>query len=151
MKKIILVLFILNFNFIFSQTKSEIEALIITIARTENSKEIAKTGEIKKILLYGKKALPILSGFFTDREITNVYSDCAKRKLSKGEIAIIIADHIRRMPYFQLTGIQNCTLSHCEKNPNLIEYYFQFMTDEKLKGFKNKYDEWLAKSQDSRP
>lgn len=151
MKKIIILLFIFNVSFVFSQTKSEIEALVITIAKVENSKEISTTEETKNILLYGKKALPILSRFFTDREITNVYSDCAKRMLSKGEIAIIIADHIQRMPYFQLTGIQNCTLSHCEKNPNLVEYYFQFITEEKLSSFKNKYDEWLSKNQKLRP
>jgi hypothetical protein len=29
-----------------------------------------------------------------------------KRKLLKGEIAIILADHIKRMPYFTITGIQ---------------------------------------------
>lgn len=151
MKKIIILLFIFKASLVFSQTKSEIEALIIAIAKTENSKEIIKTGEIKNIFLYGKKALPILSGFFTDREITNVYSDCAKRKLSKGEVAIIIADHIQRMPYFQLTGFQNCTLSHCEKNPNLVEYYFQFITEGRLSSFKKRYDEWLAKNQNLRP
>ena len=130
----------------FSQTKSEINNLLIRISKTENSKEIAKTSDAKKILRYGKKALPLLSQFFTITELSNVYSDCEKRKLLKSEIAIIIADHIQRMPYFQLTGIQNCTLSHCEKNPNLIEYYFQYIGREKLDSFKKKYDDWLTEN-----
>lgn len=43
MKKIIILLFIFKASLVFSQTKSEIEALIIAIAKTENSKEIIKT------------------------------------------------------------------------------------------------------------
>ncbi len=28
------------------------------------------------------------------------------------------------MPYFTLTGIENCLFQFCENNPNLIESYF---------------------------
>jgi hypothetical protein len=143
MSKAFLITFLLSFSIGFSQTKAEVEKLLTEISKTENSKEIIKTSEAKKLTKFGKKALPILSGQFTNTEVSNVYSDCEKRKLLKGEIAIIVADHIKKMPYFQLTGIQNCILSHCEKNPNLIEYYFQYIGSEKLAKFKKKYDDWL--------
>ncbi|MBW3524818.1 hypothetical protein [Chryseobacterium sp. NKUCC03_KSP] len=67
MKKIIILLFIFKASLVFSQTKSEIEALVITIAKTENSKEIIKTGEIK-IFSYMVKKLCQYYLFFSQTE-----------------------------------------------------------------------------------
>lgn len=148
MKKAILIIFFANFTLSFSQTKSEIDTLFIEILKTKNSREIIKTTQAKKVIQFGKNVLPILSSFFTDKTKTDVYSDCEKRGLLKGEIAIILADHIEKMPYAQLTGIQNCTLSFCEKNPNLIEYYFPYIGNDKLDSFKKIYDEWLKNEEE---
>ncbi|MBU3012187.1 hypothetical protein KO506_12290 [Polaribacter vadi] len=145
MKKIrlIIIISILNLNFGFSQTKSEIDLLLNGISETENSKEITKTKQAKKIIAFGENSLKILSEFFTDSSLTKIKSECQKRNLTKGELAIIVADRIENMPYFQLTGIQNCLLEFCEGNPNLIEYYLPSIKDLGIEKFKKKYVEWL--------
>ncbi len=78
----------------------------------------------KKMLLKLTSFLTYLAKFFDIPTQTIIYSDCQNRFLTKGEVAIIVADRLKTMPYYNLTGIQNCTLSHCENNSNLIEYYF---------------------------
>lgn len=144
MKKQLLITFILIFNFGLSQTKTEIDSLLNEISKTENSKEIRNTNEAKKFVDYGWKILPILSDFFTDQTETNVKSECVSRNLTKGEIAIIISDAIEGMPYAKITGVQNCTLTFCEKNLNLIEYYLDFIKSDGIEKFQTKYNLWLA-------
>jgi hypothetical protein len=146
MKKIrlIIIISILNLNFVSAQTEPEINSLLNIISRTENSKEISKTKQAKKIIAFGEKVLPILSEFFTDSSLSEIKSECQKRKLTKGEIAIILADRIVTMPYFQLTGMQNCLVEFCKENPNLIEYYFPSISQGGIQQFKKKYTEWLS-------
>ncbi|APQ18754.1 hypothetical protein [Maribacter hydrothermalis] len=146
MKKIglILLTILLNLNLSFSQTESEIDLLLNGISETENSKEIIKTEQAKKIIAFGENSLKTLAEFFTDSTLTKVKSECQERNLTKGEIAIIIADRIERMPYFIVTGVQNCTMEFCENNPNLIEYYLPWIEKDDGKSFKEKYINWLA-------
>lgn len=140
------ILFVSNLSFVFAQTKNEFDQLINEIS-VENSIDIIKTNEAKKIIAYKEKSLSILANFFTIGTLTNIKSDCLKRNLTKGEVAIIIADKIERMPYFQLTSIQNCTLEFCKNNPNLIEYYFPFIQKDKAKSFNKKYINWLKSAE----
>ena len=146
MKNITLIILtiLLNLNLSFSQTESEIDSLLTEISETENTKEIAKTEQAKKIITFGEKALLTLTEFFTDSTLTKVKSECQKRNLTKGEIAIIMADRIEFMPYAKLTGIQNCLLTFCENNPNLIEYYLWAIKRDGVENFKNKYKNWLV-------
>ncbi len=146
MKKIVLIFLIilLNQNLSFSQTKSEIDTLLSGISETENSKGITKTEQGKKIITFGKNSLLTLSDFFTDSTVTKVKSECQERNLTKGEIAIIMADRIERMPYFTITGIQNCLLTYCENNLNFIEYYLWAIKRDGTDNFKIKYKNWLS-------
>ncbi len=145
MKKIglILLTILLNLNWSFSQTKSEIDSLLNGIAETENSKGITKTEQAKKIIAFGENSLKTLAEFFTDSTLTIIKSDCQERNLTKGEIAIIMADRIEGMPYFTVTGIQNCLATFCENNPNLIEYYLWAIKRDGTEKFKEKYLDWL--------
>ncbi|WP_046745904.1 hypothetical protein [Kordia zhangzhouensis] len=144
-KTVLLYLIILlNLNFSFSQTESEIDLLLNEIAKTKNSIGIIKTTQAEKIMDFGEKALPILTEFFTDSTLTEIKSECNKRNLTKGELAIIIADRIEGMPFALLTGVQNCTMKFCENNPNLIEYYLPWIKQDGGKLFKEKYISWLA-------
>tara|TARA_Y100000815_G_scaffold273595_1_gene305256 strand:- start:218 stop:652 length:435 start_codon:yes stop_codon:yes gene_type:complete len=117
-----LIIFV-NLNLAFSQTKSEIDSLLNGISTIENSKEISKTEQARKIISFEQNSLTTLAIFFTDSTMTKVKSECQERNLTKGEIAIIMADQVEFMPYGTLTGIQNCLLTFCENNPNLVEYY----------------------------
>ena len=139
-----LIIVVLISSFVFSQSKSEIENLLDGIAKIENSKEITKTEQAEKLIEYGWRILPTLAEFFTDQTLTEIKSECNNRILNKGEIAIIMADRIEGMPYARVTGIQNCTLTFCEKNANLIEYYLPFIERDGIKIFQEKYIEWLA-------
>ncbi|TCI90961.1 hypothetical protein [Tenacibaculum sp. M341] len=145
MKKfmILISMLVLNFGIVFSQTKSEVDSLLTEIAKTKNSKDIIKTIQAKRIETFGEKSLITLAEFFTDLTLTNIKSECNNRNLTKGEIAIIIADKIESMPYYTLTQIQNCTLTFCENNPNLIEYYFSTNNSLNNKIFKERYVKWL--------
>ena len=146
MKKIRLTLIfgILISNFGFSQSKSEIENLLNGISKIENSKEITKTEQAQKLIKYSWRILPTLAEFFTDQTPTNIKSECQDRILKKGELAIILADRIEGMPYLKLTGMQNCILTFCDKNPNLVEYYLPAIVAQGMPEFKEKYNEWLA-------
>jgi len=145
MKKTIFtfLIIVLNLNLSFSQTKPEIDSLLNGISETENSKEITKTEQAKKIIAFGENSLITLAEFFTDSTLTKVKSECQERNLTKGEIAIIMADQIEFMPYGTLTGIQNCLLSFCENNPNLVEYYFWAIKRDGVENFQKKYVDWL--------
>lgn len=146
MKKIRLALIIGIFisNFGFAQSKSDIGKLLSGISKIENSKEITKTEQSEKLIEYGWQILPTLAEFFTDQTQTNIKSECNDRILNKGEIAIIMADRIEGMPYATVTGIQNCTLTFCEQNANLVEYYLPFIERDGIEKFKEKYLSWLA-------
>lgn len=135
---------ILSFNLSFAQSKTEIDSLLEVIGKTKQSKFIAGTSETKQIMTYKETVLPILADFFTDSTLVNTNSICNNRFLTKGELAIIITDRIESMPYFTLTGIDNCLLTFCENNPNLIEYYLDFIRRDGIKNFQLKYSNWLT-------
>ncbi len=137
----------MNLNLGLAQTKSEIDSLLNGISITENSKGIAKTEQAEKIIAYGQNALPILAELFTDSTLTKVKSECQERNLTKGELAIIVADRIELMPYFTLTGVQNCLVSFCEENQNFIEYYIWKISQDGLENFQRKYMDWLVSSE----
>ena len=139
-----LIIGILIWNIGFSQSKSDIENLLDEISKVEDSKEISKTEQAKKLMKYGWRILPTLAEFFTDQTLTNIESGCNNRNLKKGEVAIIMADRIEGMPYARVTGIQNCTFTFCDKNPNLIEYYLPFIERDGIENFQKKYLKWLA-------
>ena len=125
-----------------AQIGEKVENDFIKILQLKDSKEIAKSSNLKSIKKkYNKKALVYLAKFFDIPTKTNVYSTCQSRFLTKGEVAIIVADQIDRMPYAELTGIQNCTLQFCKKNPNLIEYYFSYIKS--YPEFQSKYYQYL--------
>ena len=121
--------------------------MLNVIAKTKDSKEITKTESAKKLYNYGLKLLPTLTEFFTDQTETNVKSECIERNLTKGEIAIIMADRIEAMPYFRVTGIQNCLFTFCEKNLNYIEYYLPAIKRDGIEKFKSKYIAWLKSNE----
>lgn len=133
----------MNSHFGFSQTSADINSLLDKISEIGNSREIAKSKEAEKIINYGEKALPILADIFTNPEPTKIFSECNNRNLTKGEIAIIIADRIQGMPYNKLTGIENCLLTFCERNLNLIEYYLDAIERNGISDFQQKYKVWL--------
>ena len=135
---------LLGFNMGFSQTQYEIDSLLTALTGTENSKGIRNTEQAEKIISYHEKALPILAEFFIDSTETNIKSDCHSRHLTKGELAIIMADHIDRMPYAILTGVRNCILEFCPNNSNLIEHYLPSINDDGFSNFKQKYLSWLS-------
>ena len=140
MKKLVFILF-----FTLSakaQIGENVEREFNKILLTKNSKEISHSSSLVTLQKkYGKSSLVYLAKLFDISTKTNVYSDCHNRFLTKGEIAIIIADQIDRMPYFELTGIQNCTLNYCDGNPNLIEYYFSYLKS--YNEFQRKYYQYL--------
>ena len=125
------------------QTATEIDRLISILAKTTDSRDITKKPEARRILDYGDNVLPLLATFFTDTTITMANSDCQKVFLNKGEIAIILADRIEIMPYATLTGIQNCILSFCDDNSNLVEYYVTAIRRDII-SFQHKYQNWLT-------
>lgn len=144
LKYSILLLFIMMLSHkSIGQSRDEIDKLLLSICNIKDSKNISNTEQAKKIVKYGVKNLPILATFFTDTTQTKVKSDCQDFYLRKGEIAIILADQIERMPYSHLTGIQNCLLEFCENNPNFIEYYLYAIRRGGVSIFKDKYLKWL--------
>ncbi len=130
-------------NLAYSQSKQDIELLLEGIGNCGNSINITKNENAKVLIQYDWKVLPILAELFTDNTQSNVYSDCLNRFLSYGEIAIIMADRIEGMPYYQLTGIQNCIATFCENNINFIEYYLPFIQRDGIDTFCEKYKAWL--------
>lgn len=137
-------LFVISaFEAVSQNQYKNIDNLLYQIGKTNNSKLIAKdfTDEIASL---DKDDLQTLTLFFKDTSTTDVYSDCQNRKLKRGELAIIVADLADNMPYHRLTGIQNCILSFCKDNPNLIEYYFNYMEGKNYDSFYKKYNEYLS-------
>ena len=128
----------------FDQMSAEIDSLITEIGTTPDSRMITNTIPAKRIIAFGESSLAILAVLFSDTTSTNVRSDCQDRHLTKGEIAIIMADRIEGMPYATITGIQNCLLTFCENNSNLIEYYLSAIKGNGVEKFQRKYIEWLS-------
>lgn len=127
----------------FAQTKAEVESLLAIIGDTANSRNIIKSQSAEALAALGKEVLPILTDNFLDSTEVDTFSDCLSRNLTRGEIAIILADKIEMMPYATLTGVQNCLLTFCENNPNFIEYYLDYVRHDDLGVFQKKYKEWL--------
>lgn len=144
--KILTILLLLSVNIQIGFTQNvlavEIDRLISAISLIDSSQKIIETEEAAQIIKMGEDGLIILSDFFADTTITNIKSKCQNRKLVKGEIAIILADRIELMPYYYLTKIQNCLMTFCEDNPNLIEYYLNSIKRD-LNSFTKDYKEWL--------
>ena len=111
--------------------------------KQKTQKKLQKLYKAQGIIGLGKNSLLNLASFFTDKTLSQIKSECNKRYLTKGEIAIIMADQIQFMPYAKLTGIQNCTLSFCKDNPNLVEYYLDAIENTGVEVFQKKYIDWL--------
>jgi hypothetical protein len=144
--KILTILLLLSVNIQIGFTQNvlavEIDRLISAISLIDSSQKIIETEEAAQIIKMGEDGLIILSDFFADTTITNIKSKCQNRKLVKGEIAIILADRIELMPYYYLTKTQNCLMTFCEDNPNLIEYYLNSIKRD-LNSFTKDYKKWL--------
>ena len=54
--------------------------------------------------------------FFTNSILSEIKSDCHNMILTKGELAIIVADRIEGMPFALLTKVQNCLLKFFKNN-----------------------------------
>lgn len=137
------IIFILFSNLIFGQSDNEIEKLLIDVCRVSDSKDIIRDKSAMQISDYQDKSLNILTDFFIDDSKTEVYSKCLKRKLNRGEVAIILCDRIEIMPYFQLIKMQNTGLSFCKDNPNFVEPYLDIIKKQSTKAFQEKYVKWL--------
>jgi len=140
---IIVTLLIFSINYSSAQSSQMIDSLLLPLYKVENSKDISKALQAKQIISYGSNLLLLLSTYFTDTTQTNIKSDCQNIYLTKGEVAIILADRIEIMPYALLTGIQNDILEFCKDNPNLVEYYLTAIRRNNIKLFKQKYIDWL--------
>ncbi|HOY12607.1 MAG TPA: hypothetical protein PLY70_05680 [Saprospiraceae bacterium] len=128
----------------FGQTQLLIDSLVTVLSETKNSIEISKKPEAIKIISYGQKSLTFLSNIFDDQTLTETRSEFQNLVLTKGEIAIILADKIEYMPYGRLTNIQNCLLEFCKDNPNLVEYYLFSIRSNNVKEFQRRYKDWLT-------
>lgn len=127
----------------YGQSKVEIENLLTDVCKVRNSKDIIRNESAMKISDYQEDALNVLPEYFTDNSKTEVYSECLKRKLNRGEVAIILCDRIEIMPYFELVGMHNSAFLFCKDNPNFVEPYLNIIKKQSPKNFKEKYVEWL--------
>lgn len=134
----------LNVN-ISTGTLKLLDSLLLSIYDgVSNSKYISRTKQAKQIISFGRSVLPALSMYFSDTTQTKIRSECQNFNLNRGEVAIVLADRIERMPYFYVTHIQNCTLQFCEDNPNLVEFYFYAIRRDTVQSFQERYVEWLS-------
>lgn len=136
----------MQFQVSFSQQNDNLNYFLDEISQLENSKEILNDKNSQIIIQKGIEMLMPLSDTFTDFTITSVKSECQDKFLTKGEISIILADHILKMSYFLVTGIRNCLMTFCEDNPNLIEYYLDAIDRKGVSKFKEDYQKWLKKT-----
>ncbi|GAO45356.1 hypothetical protein FPE01S_05_00530 [Flavihumibacter petaseus NBRC 106054] len=127
----------------YGQTQIDIDSLLKPLHDIKSSKDISAHHNAQAILNFGDRALPLLANRFADTALTEIHSDCREFVLTKGEVAIIMADKIEMMPYALLTHVQNCTLEFCKDNPNLIEYYLYPIRRNGMEIFQYRYNEWL--------
>lgn len=139
----IFTVFTVSLGSTIGQSSQVIDSLLLPLYDIPNSKDLSKAPEGKGIIKYGANVLPILASYFTDTTQTKVKSDCQDTYLTRGEIAMILADRTEIMPYALLTGIQNCIFEYCEDNPNFIEYYILAIRQNGVKLFEQKYSDWL--------
>lgn len=146
MKKILIVIIILlvNMNNSFAQTISKVDSLLQEIGTIKDSKNIIKTNQAIQIMVFKDSALPVLAELFTDTTPTQIHSECQDRTLTKGEIAVILADRILPMPFAVLIGVQNCLMIYCDNNPNRVEYHLDILQRKEMVNFQNTYKEWLT-------
>ncbi|MXV50071.1 hypothetical protein GS399_03735 [Pedobacter sp. HMF7647] len=140
---IILIYLTLLTSLSFGQSQSQVDSLLTALYDTKKSKDISTQKEATQIISFGDKVLPLLTKLFSDNTPTEINSECQGLKLTKGEVAIILADRIEIMPYALLTHIQNCSLEFCNDNPNLIEYYLNAIRRDGVEKFQNRYTDWL--------
>lgn len=125
------------------QSKNEIDSLLTLLNSVNDSRELINQPASERFVEFGEGALEPLALAFTDSTLTDVYSECQNRKLTRGELAIIMADRIELMPYYTITGVQNCLMTFCEDNPNLIEYYLTDTERLGVEDFQARYLAWL--------
>jgi hypothetical protein len=143
----ILLIIVLTTCILTSSAQTHDEITDVLTALSGQSEFLTKDPSVTKLFDRGETILPTLAKHFTDSLKSDVFSKCMGRYLTRGEIAIIIADHVEGMPYFTLTGLQNCTLESCKGNPNFIEYYLDFIKFRGMtKTFQKRYEDWLKSS-----
>ena len=141
--RLICLILLFTGNTTWAQSPAGLDSLLSHLSG--NSRHLTKIIAVKKFISQGTISLPALAANFTDTTLSKVFSNCTGRYLTKGEIAIILADRIETMPYFTLTGLQNCLLESCDDNPNFVEYYFYFIRVRGMtKAFQRRYVEWLS-------
>lgn len=139
------IIWLVSYSAVLAQGETEIKTLFDSLSLKQiSSRDIIIQSEAKTITKGCRKNLQELSSFFSDTTQTNIISECNSLPLNKGEIAIILADHIEIMPYAKLTGIENHLLQFCEKNPNKIEYYIVSIRRLGIIEFQNRYTTWLS-------
>jgi hypothetical protein len=128
-------------NKTLAQLNHRVDSLLLLVYNTDSSKQIAGTEAGQRLMAYGYHLLPMLTMKFYDTTVTGVASSCVNRFLTRGEVAIILADRIEGMPYCFLTGVQNCLLQFC--GPNKIETYLWWIRRNGIATFAKKYRQWL--------
>lgn len=109
------------------------------------SAQVTTDSSVIPLLAKGDTLLSLLAEHFTDYSVSRVYSACTKRFLTRGELAMILADKIEGMPYYLLTGFENCLLDQCPDNPNRVEYYLPYIRSRGItRLLQQRYREWLA-------
>ncbi|WP_430909597.1 hypothetical protein [Maribacter sp. 2-571] len=101
------------------------------------------TSQTQKIIAYGESALPILVNLFTNNDASNNRFRCERSFLTKGEIAIIIADLIEPIPYTKVTGALSCDLDFCTEHSVSIANYLPAIKTYGTQNFQKKYRDWL--------
>lgn len=143
LRSLSLLLLLLPIMKLSAQESNPIEILMHEIILgVDSSQHLAYHPAGLKIIAYGQVALPVLLDHFADEQSVAIYSACNQRRLTQGELAMILADQTIRMPYFQLTRIQNCLFEFCPNNDNLIEYYLDVVARDRAQ-FIQRYRIWM--------
>ncbi|MCD2424832.1 hypothetical protein LQ567_18765 [Niabella pedocola] len=143
MRTLLLNILLINATGAYGQSLAEMDSLVRAAGSIRNSNQLAQSRQLAVAKGYGPSALFVLAALFNKEGETGIYSDCRKRNLTEGEVAMIFADGIEWMPYATLTGMQNCTLTFCEDNLNKIEYYFGVIHLIGVETFQKRYLNWL--------
>ena len=140
MKVFFCYIFLLISAHAISQT-SLIQQLVDQKLTVTQSEHIIQDPLSKKIIEGSEKNLFQLANLFSNNTETTIFSKCHNRKITIGEVAIVLADKIEGIPYFVVFRIQNCTMSSCDNNPNFVEYYFS--SHLRTLQAKERYINWL--------